>query len=74
MTKRSIGLIAAAVALSLSACDRPKDQAAQDESTSPAGRLAQAPQSEPAYKDPSIPENPPENKPTDPANLPADQK
>ena len=76
MTKLSASLIAAAVALSLSACDRPGVKTTSDESGPP--RTAQAPdttqKAPPAYRDPSVPPNPPENQPKDPSVLPADQK
>jgi hypothetical protein len=62
MTKLAIGIIAAAAALSLSACDRPEDKTARDESTMPP--IAQAPDTQPPYRDPSVPDNPPENTPS----------
>ena len=76
MTKLSIGIIAAAAALALSACDRPADKAARDATTPPPPRIAVGPSqpnppsvAQPAdkdlpYRDPSVPENPPENKPS----------
>lgn len=80
MTKLSIGIIAAMAGLSLSACDRPADKAARDGVTSPPPRIAVGPtpqeppsaaqpaERDPAYKDPSVPANPPENRPSaDPA-------
>jgi len=75
MTKLSIGIIAAAVGLTLAACDRPADRAARDGVNSPPPRIAEGPvnppmpsaaqpaEREPAYRDPSIPPNPPENQP-----------
>jgi hypothetical protein len=69
MTKLSIAIIAAGAALSLAACDRSRDQAAQDASTqvaqAPSDRTperAQPPDKDQRYRDPSIPENPPENR------------
>ena len=65
MTKLSLAFIAAAAALSLSACDRSADQAAQDASTqvAQAPGNAQPPDKDVPYRDPSIPPNPPENTP-----------
>ena len=73
MTKLSIGLIAAAVALSLSACDRSADRAARNDKPP---RTAQGPDMPPppTYRDPSIPPNPPENKPTDTSTPPEEPK
>ena len=79
MTKLSIALIAALAALSLSACDRPRENNASGDQAYPP-RVAQGPdQSSPpqaqadqpadkdkeqGYRDPSVPPNPPENQPT----------
>lgn len=67
MTKLSIGVIAAALALSMSACDRPAgDKSAETPQDFGSSRVAQAPGAGKAqtYKDPSVPENPPENTPS----------
>jgi len=74
MTKLSISLIASAIALSLSACDRPRDTTSRDNSAPP--RTAQAPDKDKSttYRDPSVPSNPPENQPKDQSVLPPEQK
>jgi hypothetical protein len=66
--------LAAAVTLSLSACDRPRDTTSRDNSAPP--RTAQAPDKDKSttYRDPSIPPNPPANQPKDPSVLPPEQK
>lgn len=67
MTKLSLSLIAAAVALSMSACDRSAgDKAARTPQEFGSAQIAQAPDKNKVqtYKDPSVPENPPENKPS----------
>ena len=81
MRKLSIGIITVAAMLSLSACHR--DTTTSESARPP--RTAQAPEvitpaqrdastQKPAYRDPSIPPNPPENQPKDPSVLPPDQK
>src|SRR5687767_13766935 len=70
MTKLSIGVIAAALALSASGCDRHVDQTARDRASPP--RSAQPPDKDLQYRDPSVPPNPPENRPTE--ALPGESK
>ena len=74
MTKLSASLIAAAVALSLSACDRP---GSRPPATNPDHECTSArynSESSASRDDPSVPPNPHENQPKDPSVSSADWK